>query len=169
MCQSVFSEERSSDNCGKGGDRSESRLHGTCLLSFQTITTTVGATSLIDLLRSGTPTSDNVGEGVRANIDIGVADEGSIADVAIVTGPRSSGGHVGSNNDVTVSGEADRLVPVGGSVGRTLAIGSTVNGGLCWGANATTGISAEGRSHGIGPEALVLLQASTPPMVMEFA
>ena len=172
-----ISEERSSDNCDKGGDRGERRLHGTCLGGGvgsggsggrQSSTTTVGAAGLVELLRSGTPTSDDVGEGVRANIDIGVANEGSIADVAIVTGPRSSGGHVGSNNDVTVSGEANRLIPVGGSVGNTLAIGSTCDGYRCWSTDATRGIWAEGRSHGAGMVAIAHLHAGTPVMVMEF-
>lgn len=139
------------------------------LTSSDGATSVVRAAGQVERLWSWTPAANNVRELVAADIDILSINESTIANISVTTPDVAITVLVGSNNHVAITGDPDDLIPVARVVCQRLVVLAEVSSEPGRDAGAEFFITTERRGLGIAPEALVLLEARTPQMVMEFA
>ena len=71
--------------------------------------------------RARAPTADNVGEGARANVNVGAFYERAIAYVTVFTVPSCTVRLERSNDDMTIPCQSDRRIPSALLIGKAVA------------------------------------------------
>lgn len=123
---------------------------------------------LINRSWTGSPASNNVRELVATNVDILAINEGAIADVTVAS-PNVSVLVVWSNDNVTISGDSDDVVPIGLSVGKLLTFFGEVSGETTSDICAEISVAAEFCRLSVTPETHIFLQTGAPEVIMELA
>ena len=127
------------------------------------------------LLRSRTPATDHVWEGIGANIDVDVlttvgGQSSTIADITVVTLPGFGiSVFVWSKEDVTILGQTDWSIPSRALEVRILAVSDFRPGEFCscFEIDAGLSVSTKGRAFRGAVKTVSSLGARSPIMVME--
>jgi hypothetical protein len=105
---------------------------------------------------------------VATNVDVRAVNEVTVAYVTVTT-PGFATFLVGSNNHVTILGDADDVGPVRSGVGCGLTGSGSRPREIGGGVYTSSSVLAQRRSFCVAPVAVALLQAGAPVMVMELA